>query len=77
MSSTSLNRNRELGLITSDDKVMSSIAKTFAADFRNGKHWSYGLLAATGRPAGPHTITVCCGDYSGPGESPCELARRR
>jgi phosphatidylserine/phosphatidylglycerophosphate/cardiolipin synthase-like enzyme len=39
-SSTSLNRNRELGLITSDQQVMSSIAKTFAADFRNGKHWS-------------------------------------
>jgi phosphatidylserine/phosphatidylglycerophosphate/cardiolipin synthase-like enzyme len=39
-SNTSLNRNRQLGLITSDHKVMSSIAKTFAADFRNGKHWS-------------------------------------
>jgi cardiolipin synthase len=39
-SNTSLNRNRELGLVTSDGKVMSSIAKTFAADFRNGKHWS-------------------------------------
>jgi cardiolipin synthase len=39
-SSTSLNRNRELGLITPDHTVMSSIARTFAADFRNGKHWS-------------------------------------
>ena len=39
-SSTSLNRNRELGLITSDHAVMSSVARTFAADFRHGKHWS-------------------------------------
>jgi cardiolipin synthase len=39
-SSTSLNRNRELGLITANQKVMSSIASTFAADYRNGKHWS-------------------------------------
>jgi cardiolipin synthase A/B len=39
-SSTSLNRNRELGLITASEKVMSSIASTFAADYRNGKHWS-------------------------------------
>lgn len=38
-SSTSLNRNRELGLITASQKVMSSIAGTFAADYRNGKHW--------------------------------------
>ena len=38
-SATSLNRNRELGLITSDHAVLASIAKTFAADFRNGKHW--------------------------------------
>lgn len=35
-----MNRNRELGLITSDQQVMSSIARTFAADFRNGKHRS-------------------------------------
>jgi cardiolipin synthase A/B len=39
-SSTSLNRNRELGLITSSHAVMSAIASTFAADFGNGKHWS-------------------------------------
>ena len=39
-SSTSLNRNRELGLITANQKVMSSIASTFAADYRNGKRWS-------------------------------------
>jgi phosphatidylserine/phosphatidylglycerophosphate/cardiolipin synthase-like enzyme len=39
-SGTSLNRNRELGLITASQKVMSSIADTFAADYRNGKHWS-------------------------------------
>ena len=39
-SSTSLNRNRELGLITSNQKVLSGIARTFADDYRNGKHWS-------------------------------------
>jgi cardiolipin synthase len=39
-SSTSLNRNRELGLITSNQKVLSAIASTFAGDYRNGKHWS-------------------------------------
>jgi cardiolipin synthase A/B len=39
-SSTSLNQNRELGLITSSRAVMSAIASTFAADFGNGKHWS-------------------------------------
>ena len=39
-SSTSLNRNRELGLILSGHPVLSAIASTFAADFRNGKHWS-------------------------------------
>jgi phosphatidylserine/phosphatidylglycerophosphate/cardiolipin synthase-like enzyme len=39
-SSTSLNRNRELGLIISDSAVMSAMAKTFAADFSNGKHWA-------------------------------------
>ena len=38
-SATSLNRNRELGLITGSQQVMSSIASTFAADYRNGKHW--------------------------------------
>jgi cardiolipin synthase A/B len=39
-SSTSLNQNRELGLITSSHPVMSAIATTFAADFQNGKKWS-------------------------------------
>jgi phosphatidylserine/phosphatidylglycerophosphate/cardiolipin synthase-like enzyme len=37
-SNTSLNRNRELGLIISTRRVMSSIAKTFARDFRDGHH---------------------------------------
>jgi cardiolipin synthase A/B len=37
-SSTSLNRNRELGLIISARPVMSSIAATFARDYRNGHH---------------------------------------
>lgn len=39
-SRTSLNDNRELGLIISGHAVMSAIASTFASDFRNGKHWS-------------------------------------
>jgi cardiolipin synthase len=39
-SSTSLNDNRELGLIISNHAVLSAIASTFAADFRSGKHWS-------------------------------------
>jgi phosphatidylserine/phosphatidylglycerophosphate/cardiolipin synthase-like enzyme len=39
-SSTSLNRNRELGLITSSPAVLSAIASTFTTDFRNGKGWS-------------------------------------
>ena len=39
-SSTSLSRNRELGLITSAHPVLASIARSFAADFRHGKHWS-------------------------------------
>ena len=38
-SAASLSRNRELGLITGSQEVMSSIAATFAADYRNGKHW--------------------------------------
>ena len=38
-SSTSLNDNRELGLIISSRAVMSVIAATFAGDFRNGQHW--------------------------------------
>jgi len=38
-SGTSLNDNRELGLIISSQAVMSAIASTFAADFRNGQHW--------------------------------------
>jgi phosphatidylserine/phosphatidylglycerophosphate/cardiolipin synthase-like enzyme len=39
-SSTSLNRNRELGLIVSGHAVLAAVARTFAADFRQGKHWS-------------------------------------
>jgi cardiolipin synthase A/B len=39
-SGTSLNDNRELGLIISNQAVMSAIASTFAPDFRNGTHWS-------------------------------------
>jgi cardiolipin synthase A/B len=38
-SNTSLNDNRELGLIISSHAVMSAIASTFSADFRNGQHW--------------------------------------
>jgi cardiolipin synthase len=39
-SNTSLNDNRELGLIISSHAVMSAIAGTFASDFRNGRHRS-------------------------------------
>jgi phosphatidylserine/phosphatidylglycerophosphate/cardiolipin synthase-like enzyme len=39
-SSTSLNDNRELGLIISSHAVMAAIASTFAADFKNGTHVS-------------------------------------
>jgi cardiolipin synthase A/B len=39
-SRTSLDDNRELGLIISDHVALSAMARTFAADFRNGKHWS-------------------------------------
>jgi phosphatidylserine/phosphatidylglycerophosphate/cardiolipin synthase-like enzyme len=39
-SSTSLNDNRELGLIISGHAVMAAIASTFAADFKNGTHFS-------------------------------------
>ena len=39
-SNTSLNQNRELGLSISSHAVMSAVASTFAADFRNGTHWS-------------------------------------
>jgi cardiolipin synthase A/B len=39
-SSTSLNQKHELGLIISSHPVMSAIASAFAADFRNGRHWS-------------------------------------
>jgi phosphatidylserine/phosphatidylglycerophosphate/cardiolipin synthase-like enzyme len=35
-SSTSLHRNRELGLVTADPKVLSSMASTFSGDFRRG-----------------------------------------
>jgi cardiolipin synthase A/B len=37
-SGTSLNDNRELGLISSDPAVLSAVARTFTADFRNGTH---------------------------------------
>jgi cardiolipin synthase A/B len=39
-SSTSLNHNRELGLITSNSAVLSAIASTFKADFSNGTLWT-------------------------------------
>jgi cardiolipin synthase A/B len=39
-SNTSLNENRELGLIISDQTIMSSIASTFASDFKGGTPWS-------------------------------------
>src|SRR5580693_5095392 len=39
-SRTSLEDNRELGLIISDPAVLSAMARTFTADFRSGQHWS-------------------------------------
>jgi cardiolipin synthase len=39
-SSTSLNDNRELGLIISGHAVLTAIASTFAADFQHGTHVS-------------------------------------
>jgi cardiolipin synthase A/B len=39
-SATSLNRNRELGLLISARPILGSLAKTFAADFARGKHWA-------------------------------------
>jgi cardiolipin synthase len=39
-SRTSLEDNRELGLISSDPAVLSAMARTLTADFRNGQHWS-------------------------------------
>jgi phosphatidylserine/phosphatidylglycerophosphate/cardiolipin synthase-like enzyme len=38
-SRTSLDDNRELGLIISDPAALSAMARTFAADFGNGHHW--------------------------------------
>lgn len=38
-SSTSLDRNRELGIITSSQPVLTSIARTFGGDFAKGKRW--------------------------------------
>ena len=37
-SETSLDRNRELGLITSNRGILASVARTFAGDFKRGKH---------------------------------------
>jgi phosphatidylserine/phosphatidylglycerophosphate/cardiolipin synthase-like enzyme len=39
-SSTSLNSNRELGIILTTPVILDSIASTFATDFARGKHWS-------------------------------------
>lgn len=39
-SSTSLNRNRELGIITSAPAILSGIASTFGGDFQRGTHWT-------------------------------------
>jgi cardiolipin synthase len=38
-SSTSLTRNRELGLVTTQPAILAAIARTFAADFARGRHW--------------------------------------
>jgi cardiolipin synthase A/B len=39
-SNTSLTENRELGLIIDTPAIMSSMASTFATDFKNGTPWS-------------------------------------
>jgi phosphatidylserine/phosphatidylglycerophosphate/cardiolipin synthase-like enzyme len=39
-SRTSLDDNRELGLIISGHAALSAMASTFATDFRNGRHWT-------------------------------------
>ena len=39
-SRTSQHDNRQLGLIISGHAVLSAMASTFAADFRNGTHWA-------------------------------------
>jgi cardiolipin synthase A/B len=39
-SRASLDDNRELGLIISDQAVLAATASTFATDFRNGTHWT-------------------------------------
>lgn len=39
-SNTSLNENRELGLIISDPTILSSIESTFTSDFAAGTPWS-------------------------------------
>jgi cardiolipin synthase A/B len=39
-SNTSLNENRELGLIISNTTIESSVASTFATDFKDGTPWS-------------------------------------
>jgi len=38
-SSTSLTRNRELGLVTAQPAILAAMARTFAADFARGRHW--------------------------------------
>jgi cardiolipin synthase A/B len=40
LSNTSLNENRELGLIISVPAILSSIETTFASDFKNGTPWT-------------------------------------
>lgn len=38
-SSTSLDRNRELGLITASPAILAAVAGAFTGDFRHGTHW--------------------------------------
>jgi len=47
-SRTSLDDNRELGLIISGPAVLSAMARTFAADFSNGQHWSWAVRSSAG-----------------------------
>jgi cardiolipin synthase len=42
MTTSSLTRNRELGLIISNHAALAAMVKTFAGDYGNGTHWPDG-----------------------------------
>src|SRR5580704_5115828 len=65
-SSTSLNRNRELGIITSAPAILSAIAIAFAGDFQRGTRQSLSQLAGDIRDRDP-----------GQSSRPCPAANER